>query len=85
MEVSDADRKQVRVFIAGGANMTMPVGTSPERLVGTQNANFARKALREAGLRVIHDDTGGDCGRRVTIDCSTGDFTVNTIPRLGNT
>ena len=36
-----------------------------------------------AGLRVRHEDTGGEHGRRVEIDCDTGDYTINTIPRLG--
>ena len=84
MEVPHDSRRKLRVFLAGGANMTMPPGTDPSRLVGTTNADFARKALREARLRVVHDDTGGDHGRRVTIDCTTGDFTIDTIPRLGS-
>lgn len=84
MAVTDAqERRGLRVFLAGGANMTLPAGTPPERLVGSINATFARAALREAGLRILRDDTGGEYGRRVTIDCDTGEFTINPIPRLG--
>ncbi len=83
MDVHDIERRKLRVFIAGGANMTLPPGTDPARLVGSVNANFARKALREAGLRIFHDDTGGEHGRRVTIDCTTGEFSIDAIPRLG--
>ncbi len=82
MNVAEESRRKLRVFLAGGANMTLPAGTDPSRLVGTVNANFARKAIREARLRVIQDDTGGEHGRRVTIDCTTGAFTINAIPRL---
>ena len=77
------DRRRVQVFLAGGANMTRPVGTDPGRLVGSINADFARAAVRAAGLRLLRDDTGGEHGRRVTIDCSTGDFTIDPIPRIG--
>ena len=77
------ERRRVKVFIAGGANMTLPAGTEARRLVGSVNADFARKAVREAGLRICHDDTGGEFGRRVTIDCTTGEFTIDRIPRLG--
>lgn len=83
LEIGQDERREVRVFLAGGANMTMPPGSDPSRLVGTVNANFARKALREAKLRVIEDETGGDNGRRVTIDCTSGEYSIQTIPRLG--
>ena len=83
MEVSEAARRRIRVFMAGGANMTLPPGTDPARLVGNVNATFARRALKEARLRVLHEDTGGDNGRRVTIDCTTGEFSIESIPRLG--
>lgn len=83
LEVEDRDRRKIGVFLAGGANMTLPKGTDPARLVGTVNANFARSALKAAGLRVMHDDTGGEHGRRVTIDCTTGEFKIDAIPRLG--
>lgn len=83
MEVPDNARRRVRVFLAGGANMTLPPGTDRKRLVGSTNADFARKALKEARMRIIHDDTGGDQGRRVTINCTTGEFSVTSIPRLG--
>lgn len=83
LEVREDNKRSVRVFIAGGANMTLPAGTAPERLVGTVNANYARKALRKAGMRISHEDTGGEHGRRVHIDCTTGEFTIKTIPRLG--
>ena len=83
MNVTDKNIRKVRVFLAGGANMTMPVGTDPKRLVGTANAEFARKAVRAAGLRLLHEDMGGEYGRRVTIDCTTGEYTINRIPRLG--
>lgn len=83
MGVGPDEVRDVRTFIAGGANMTLPVGTDPSRLVGTLNADFARQALRSARLRIVHDDTGGEYGRRVTLDCTTGDFSIATIPRLG--
>lgn len=83
MEVPDDHRRKVKVFIAGGANMTLPSDADPKRMVGTVNANFARRALREAGLRLHYEDTGGEQGRRVEIDCDTGEYTIKTIPRLG--
>ena len=83
MDIPAEQRRKVKVFVAGGANMTLPSDADPKRMVGTINANFARRALREAGMRIQHEDTGGEQGRRVEIDCNTGEYTIKTIPRLG--
>jgi len=83
MELTPADRRKLRVFLAGGANMTMPVDTDPARLVGSTNANFAKKAVKAAGFRIQHDDLGGLHGRQVNINCDDGTYTISTIPRLG--
>ena len=63
--------------------MTMPPDTDPKRLVGTTNSGSAYRAVRKLGLRNIYEDTGGVLGRQVTIDCTTGEFEVMQIPRLG--
>lgn len=83
MMLTPADHRKVRVFLAGGANMTMPDGTDPSRLVGSVNASFALKAVKAAGFRIQHDDLGGTSGRQVTIDCNDGTYSIATIPRLG--
>lgn len=83
MNITSSDRKKVRVFLAGGANMTMPKDTDPKRLVGSVNASFALKAVKEAGFRIQHDDLGGFYGRQVTIDCDEGTYKISQIPRLG--
>ena len=83
MEIGPLDRKHIMAIVIGGANMTMPPDTDPRRLVGTINSGSAYRAVRKLGLRNIHEDTGGVFGRQVTIDCTTGEFDVAQIPRLG--
>lgn len=83
MEVSGKDLRKLQAIVVGGANMTMPADTDPGRLVGSINARSAYRALRDAGVRNIHEDVGGMQGRQVTIDCTSGEFTVKSIPRLG--
>ncbi len=83
MDLTPPDRRKLRVFLAGGANMTMPEDTDPARLVGSTNANFAKRAVKEAGFRIQHDDLGGVLGRQVNINCDDGTYTISTIPRLG--
>lgn len=83
MNLTPADHRKIRVFLAGGANMTMHSDTDPKRLVGVTNAEFAKKAVKAAGFRIQHTDLGGLMGRQVSIDCDTGNFSVDVIPRLG--
>lgn len=86
MRLMDLDRSRLRKLqgiVVGGANMTLPEDADPTRMVGKANAEFAYKALREAGMRRIHEDVGGMLGRQITIDCNNGEFAVAAIPRLG--
>jgi chemotaxis protein CheD len=83
MDISQIDLRKLQGIVVGGANMTMPADTDPKRLVGSINARFAYTSLREMGLRNIHENVGGELGRQVTIDCTSGDFTVASIPRSG--
>lgn len=83
MKVTRKDCRKLQGIVVGGANMTMPADTDPARLVGSINAKFAYAALREAGLRNIYEDVGGLQGRQISIDCTSGEFTVASIPRLG--
>ena len=83
MDITDKERRRLRVVLAGGANMTMPEGTDPSKLVGAINAKYAFKAIRDAGIRTIHEDLGGIQGRQVTINCTSGNFVIAPIPRLG--
>lgn len=83
MQISEDEIRKLKGICVGGANMTMPKDTSPERLVGSVNARTAYKALRELGIRNIYEDVGGAQGRQVNIDCTTGEFEVLIIPRMG--
>ncbi len=83
MQIGSDERRQVRVILAGGGNMTMSDGTPASRLVGSINATFAKRALKDAGFRILHQDLGGSNARKVCINCTTGEFTIKQIPRLG--
>ena len=83
MEIGPEQRRRVNVFIAGGGNMTRAVDAAPSKLVGSVNSEYAKKVLRERRLRLIHEEVGGSNARKVIIDCSTGNFEIKNIPRLG--
>lgn len=81
MKVTKEDYGKVRVVVAGGGNMTKPENTNPEKLVGHQNKQCALTTLKSLNLKIIHEDTGGTLGRRISINCDDGTFNVKSIPR----
>lgn len=74
--------RDIRAIVAGGANMTLPDCKNPEKLVGSQNALMAIEELDRMKIRILHEDTGGNVGRKMSICCATGQFEVRAIPRL---
>ncbi len=80
--MSVTNSRDIRAVVAGGANMTRPDTDAPERLVGFQNAQSALSNLDKRDIIVVHEDTGGFSGRKMSICCETGTFEVKQIPRI---
>ena len=59
--------------IAGGACM---FGVSGPLQIGDNNTEAVKQLLKEANIRIIGEDVGGQKGRRVTLDCSNGELLV---------
>jgi len=62
--------------IAGGASM---FGHSMPMEVGENNIHSILAALRTAGIRLAAKDVGGTKGRRVTLDCSSGELLIRIL------
>ena len=80
--MSITDTRQIRAVVAGGGNMTRQDGDKVDNLVGTLNAKSAEQELKANGIRILQQETGGSVGRKLTIDCATGEFMIHDIPRL---
>ena len=59
--------------IAGGASM---FGHAMPMEVGESNIQSILKALRSAGIRLAAQDIAGTKGRRVTLDCTSGELLI---------
>ena len=46
--------------------------------IGENNTRAVLAALKAAGLVVTGQDVGGTTGRRVTLDCATGEMLVES-------
>ena len=65
--------------IAGGAQMFAFQNATDIMRVGSRNAEAAKKILKDQGIKIIAEDTGGTYGRTVSIDLNTGVYKVKTI------
>ncbi len=62
--------------IVGGARM---FGTKGPMQIGETNIKAVVEALDKAGVRLAARDVGGRSGRRIALDCETGELTVETV------
>ena len=76
-----ASKSRLVAKIAGGAQMFAFSNATDIMRVGTRNAEAVKRILRNMGIRVIAEDTGGSYGRTVQIDLSNGVYKVKTIDR----
>jgi len=64
--------------IIGGASM---FDSGRPVQVGRDNVNAASEAIKLAGIPLVATEVGGNIGRRISLDCSTGLVTVESIGR----
>ncbi len=70
-----ADRRRLRVYLAGGASVVDGGGLFN---VGKRNHTAIRKLLWKAGILVHGEDVGGTHSRTVRLDSSSGRFVIST-------
>lgn len=69
------ERKNLAAKIAGGAHM-FPTMESKTVTVNTRNIDAVKKVLADESIKIVAEDTGGNLGRTVKIDTTTGEVTV---------
>ena len=73
-------RKQnIVAKIAGGASMFNFSDKSIISDIGKRNSDAVKKALKEIGIPIIAEDTGGDKGRTMILEASTGKVTLKIV------
>lgn len=65
--------------LAGGAALFGNLLGTGGAQMGARNVAAARAALAAVGIPVVAEDTGGSNGRSVSLDVSSGSFTVRSV------
>lgn len=81
MQVERASYDGLEAVLAGGANMVHYKRRPNHAPIGEQNVRTAQELLEALGVRVVHTDVGGECGRQLFIDCQQHAFVVKKIAR----
>jgi chemotaxis protein CheD len=82
MEKLGADVNDITAKIAGGSQMFSFKNKNNDMLkIGERNVVATLKTLKEAGIPVVGQDTGGNYGRTVELYAETGILLIKTIGR----
>lgn len=73
----DGTRRQLEASVVGGAR---PAQASRRGSVGEANTAVALAVLREHGIRVVRQETGGVYGRKLLFNTQTGKLIVRCLP-----
>ena len=73
---------ELEAIVAGGGNMTSSHVKDDSKLVGSVNAATALRELQRLGIRVIHQDTGGEVGRVIVLHGDTFEFEIQRLERI---
>ncbi|MBT1074751.1 chemotaxis protein CheD [Geobacter grbiciae] len=65
--------------LAGGATMFEPQYRSTHGGIGERNVAAAREALERSGIPLVAEDTGGDYGRSLEFNTTTGIIMVRAL------
>lgn len=80
MEEKGASKSRIKVAYAGGASVfKFGAGTNNTMEIGARNADAVAAELQKMGLRTAASDVGGNQGRTVNFDSTTGIYTVRTV------
>lgn len=76
-----ASKARLVAKIAGGAQMFAFQNATDVMRVGARNAEASKKMLKNLGIRLIAEDTGGTYGRTVSINLEDGSYIVKTVSK----
>jgi len=72
-------KQNIIAKIAGGASMFNFSDKSIISDIGKRNSEAVKKVLKDLSIPIIAEDTGGDKGRTMILEASTGKVTLKIV------
>lgn len=79
MILMGAKKRNLVAKLAGGAQMFSFSSQNDILRVGERNAQACKKKLKEVGIRIVAEDTGGNFGRTIELDSEDGSLMIKAI------
>ncbi len=73
------DKRYLKAKLTGGAHMFGFASNNSVFNIGQRNIEKSKEVLRELGVRLVAEDTGGDYGRSLFFDLVTGKLRIRTV------
>lgn len=65
--------------MAGGSQMFTFAGKGDSMRIGPRNVESCKAMLSELGIPLVAEDTGGNYGRTIELDCETGILFIRSV------
>jgi chemotaxis protein CheD len=79
MQKEGASTRNMIAKMAGGAQMFAFLGSSDTMRIGPRNVEACKQALQAAQIKIVAEDTGGNCGRTIEFDTTNGVLQIRTV------
>lgn len=79
MEAAGAVTHNIIAKLAGGAQMFSFMSGNDTMRIGPRNVEACKEMLKTARIRIVAEDTGGNCGRTIEMDATTGILQIRTV------
>jgi len=81
MELKGSSRKDIKALVLGGASIFTSESDNGFMNIGANNIKAARRTLKELKIPIVFEDTGGNNGRTIIFECSTGKVIIKTLDK----
>lgn len=78
---SGAERRRLIAKMAGGAQMFAFAGSGDTMRIGPRNVESCKEMLVHLGIPLVAEDTGGNYGRTIELDCETGVLNIRSVQK----
>lgn len=76
-----AKKRNIVAKLAGGAQMFAFTASSDIMRIGSRNVASAKEKLKDLGIKIVAEDTGGNYGRTIELYSDDGRLLIKTIGR----
>lgn len=81
LHLEGVQKFKLKAKIAGGAQMFQFTSDQASMRIGPRNVEAVKNELKRNGIPLISEDTGGNSGRTIEFDPSTGILHIRTVNR----